>query len=309
MKAEGKVVQVMGPVIDIQFEAGHVPAIYNAIKVTSEGFDTSVEIDITLETAHHLGEGLVKCVSMQPTDGVIRGMKAIDTGEPISVPIGRQTLGRVLNVLGEPVDQGPPLDESKRYPIHRSAPSFEDQSTETEMLETGIKVIDLIEPFAKGGKIGLFGGAGVGKTVIIMELINRIATQHGGFSVFSGVGERTREGNDLWLEMKESGVIDKAALIYGQMTEPPGARLRVGLTGLTVAEYFRDEEGQDVLLFIDNIFRFTQAGSEVSALLGRMPSAVGYQPNLASEMGELQERITTTKKRFDYFNSSDICPS
>ena len=296
MKAEGKVVEVMGPVIDIQFEAGHVPAIYNAIKLTSEGFDTSVEIDITLETAHHLGEGLVKCVSMQPTDGVIRGMKAIATGAPISVPIGRQTLGRVLNVLGEPVDQGPPLDESKRYPIHRSAPSFEDQSTETEMLETGIKVIDLIEPFAKGGKIGLFGGAGVGKTVIIMELINRIATQHGGFSVFSGVGERTREGNDLWLEMKESGVIDKAALIYGQMTEPPGARLRVGLTGLTVAEYFRDEEGQDVLLFIDNIFRFTQAGSEVSALLGRMPSAVGYQPNLASEMGELQERITTTKK-------------
>ncbi len=296
MQAEGKVLQVMGPVIDIQFEAGQVPQIYNAIKVTSEGFDTSVEIDITLEAAHHLGEGLVKCVSMQPTDGVVRGMKATDTGEPISVPIGRQTLGRVLNVLGEPVDEGPPLDRSKRYPIHRAAPSFEDQSTETEMLETGIKVIDLIEPFAKGGKIGLFGGAGVGKTVIIMELINRIATQHGGFSVFSGVGERTREGNDLWIEMNESGVIDKAALIYGQMTEPPGARLRVGLTGLTVAEYFRDEEGQDVLLFIDNIFRFTQAGSEVSALLGRMPSAVGYQPNLASEMGELQERITTTKK-------------
>ena len=296
MQAEGRVLQVMGPVIDVQFEAGEVPPIYNAIEVTSEGFDTPIEIDITLEVAHHLGEGLVKCVAMQPTDGVVRGMKAIDTGEPISVPVGRQTLGRVLNVLGEPVDEGPELDDSKRYPIHRSAPSFEDQSTETEMLETGIKVIDLIQPFARGGKIGLFGGAGVGKTVIIMELINRIATKHGGFSVFAGVGERTREGNDLWLEMKESGVIDKAALIYGQMTEPPGARLRVGLTGLTVAEYFRDEEGQDVLLFIDNIFRFTQAGSEVSALLGRMPSAVGYQPNLASEMGELQERITTTKK-------------
>ena len=296
MQSEGKVLQVMGPVIDVQFKAGEVPPIYNAIEVTSEGFDTPIEIDITLEVAHHLGEGLVKCVAMQPTDGVVRGMKAIDTGGPISVPVGRQTLGRVLNVLGEPVDDGPELDQSQRYPIHRSAPSFEDQSTETEMLETGIRVIDLIQPFAKGGKIGLFGGAGVGKTVIIMELINRIATKHGGFSVFAGVGERTREGNDLWLEMKESGVIDKAALIYGQMTEPPGARLRVGLTGLTVAEYFRDEEGQDVLLFIDNIFRFTQAGSEVSALLGRMPSAVGYQPNLASEMGELQERITTTKK-------------
>ena len=295
MPVEGKVLQVMGPVIDVQFEAGEAPPIYNAVKVTSEGFDTPIEIDITLEVAHHLGEGLVKCVAMQPTDGVVRGMRAIDTGEQISVPVGRQTLGRVLNVLGEPVDEGPELDLSKRYPIHRSAPSFEDQSTETEVLETGIKVIDLIQPFAKGGKIGLFGGAGVGKTVIIMELINRIATKHGGFSVFAGVGERTREGNDLWLEMKESGVIDKAALIYGQMTEPPGARLRVGLTGLTVAEYFRDEEGQDVLLFIDNIFRFTQAGSEVSALLGRMPSAVGYQPNLASEMGELQERITTTK--------------
>ena len=296
MQAEGKVLQVMGPVLDVQFEAGHVPKIYNAIKVTSEAFDTPIEIDITLEVAHHLGEGLVKCIAMQPTDGVVRGMKAIDTGEPISVPVGRQTLGRVLNVLGEPVDDGPELDRSLRYPIHRPAPSFEDQSTETEMLETGIKVIDLIQPFARGGKIGLFGGAGVGKTVIIMELINRIATQHGGFSVFSGVGERTREGNDLWLEMNESGVIDKTALIYGQMTEPPGARLRVALTGLAVAEYFRDEEGQDVLLFIDNIFRFTQAGSEVSALLGRMPSAVGYQPNLASEMGELQERITTTRK-------------
>jgi F-type H+-transporting ATPase subunit beta len=292
----GKVLQVLGPVIDLQFEDGQVPAIYNAIKVTSEGFDTPVPIDITLEVALHLGSNVVKCIAMQPTDGVVRGMKAIDTGAPISVPVGPETLGRVLNVLGEPVDQLGPIKTKKTYPIHRPAPSLEDQSTETEMLETGIKVIDLVQPLSRGGKIGLFGGAGVGKTVIIMELINRIATKHGGFSVFAGVGERTREGNDLWLEMKESGVIDKTALVYGQMTEPPGARLRVALAGLTAAEYFRDEEGQDVLLFIDNIFRFTQAGSEVSALLGRMPSAVGYQPNLATEMGELQERITTTKK-------------
>ena len=295
-KQVGKVLQVQGPVVDVQFEAGHVPRIHHAVRVTSEGFETPMPIDITLEVAHHLGEGMVKCISMQPTDGVVRGMRATDLGEPISVPVGRETLGRVLNVLGQPVDQLGAVEGRKFYPIHRPAPSLEEQSTETEMLETGIKVIDLIEPFARGGKIGLFGGAGVGKTVIIMELINRIATQHGGFSVFAGVGERTREGNDLWLEMKESGVIDKAALIYGQMTEPPGARLRVALTGLTAAEYFRDEEGQDVLLFIDNIFRFTQAGSEVSALLGRMPSAVGYQPNLATEMGELQERITTTLK-------------
>jgi F-type H+-transporting ATPase subunit beta len=292
----GKVLQVVGPTIDVQFESDHVPPIYNAVKVVGDGFETPLPINLTLEVAQHLGEGVVKCVSMEPTDGVVRGMKAIDTGSPISVPVGRETLGRVINVLGEPVDKKGPVNAKKRYPIHRPAPSFEDQSTETEMLETGIKVIDLIEPFARGGKIGLFGGAGVGKTVIIMELINRIATQHGGYSVFAGVGERTREGNDLWLEMNESGVISKTALVYGQMTEPPGARLRVGLTGLTVAEYFRDEEGQDVLLFIDNIFRFTQAGSEVSALLGRMPSAVGYQPNLATEMGELQERITTTKK-------------
>ena len=295
-EAVGKVIQVLGPVIDVQFEGGQVPAIYNAVRVTSEGFDTSVPIDNILEVAQHLGGNVVKCIAMQPTDGMVRGMKAIDTGAPITVPVGPETLGRVLNVLGEPVDQKGEVKAKKRYPIHRPAPTLEDQSTETEMLETGIKVIDLVQPFSRGGKIGLFGGAGVGKTVIIMELINRIATQHGGFSVFAGVGERTREGNDLWLEMKESGVIDKAALIYGQMTEPPGARLRVGLTGLTAAEYFRDEEGQDVLLFIDNIFRFTQAGSEVSALLGRMPSAVGYQPNLATEMGELQERITTTKK-------------
>lgn len=292
----GKVLQVMGPVIDVQFESGHVPTIYNAIKVNSEDFDTPVSIDITLEVAQHLGEGIVKCISMHPTDGVVRGMKAFDTGAPISVPVGAETLGRVMNVLGEAVDKLGPIQSKKAYPIHRPAPTLEEQSTETEMLETGIKVVDLVQPMARGGKIGLFGGAGVGKTVIIMELINRIATQHGGFSVFAGVGERTREGNDLWLEMKESGVLDKTALIYGQMTEPPGARLRVALTGLTVAEYFRDEEGQDVLLFVDNIFRFTQAGSEVSALLGRMPSAVGYQPNLASEMGELQERITTTKK-------------
>ncbi|MCH8319564.1 MAG: F0F1 ATP synthase subunit beta [Acidobacteria bacterium] len=292
----GKVVQVMGPVIDVQFEGGHVPAIYNAIRVTSEGFDSPIPIDNVLEVALHLGGNMVKCIAMQPTDGMVRGMKAIDTGAPISVPVGPETLGRLLNVLGQPVDQGGEVKAKKTYPIHRPAPTLEDQSTETEMLETGIKVIDLVQPFSRGGKIGLFGGAGVGKTVIIMELINRIATQHGGFSVFAGVGERTREGNDLWLEMKESGVIDKTALIFGQMTEPPGARLRVGLTGLTAAEYFRDEEGQDVLLFIDNIFRFTQAGSEVSALLGRMPSAVGYQPNLATEMGELQERITTTKK-------------
>ena len=292
----GKVIQVLGPVIDVQFEGGHVPAIYNALQVTSDGADTSTPIDITLEVAQHLGASVVKCISMQPTDGVVRGMKAIDTGAPITVPVGPETLGRVLNVLGQPVDGLGPIKAKGKYPIHRPAPTLEDQSTETEMLETGIKVIDLVQPLSRGGKIGLFGGAGVGKTVIIMELINRIATHHGGFSVFAGVGERTREGNDLWLEMKESGVIDKAALIFGQMTEPPGARLRVGLTGLTAAEYFRDEEGQDVLLFIDNIFRFTQAGSEVSALLGRMPSAVGYQPNLASEMGELQERITTTKK-------------
>ncbi|MBI3941197.1 MAG: F0F1 ATP synthase subunit beta [Acidobacteria bacterium] len=293
---EGKVTQVIGPVVDVEFPEGHMPQIYNAVRVVSEGFDTPFEINIVTEVQQHLGEGVVRCVAMQPTDGVVRGMKAIDAGEGITVPVGRETLGRVINVIGEPVDKLGPVGAKMRYPIHRPAPSFEDQSTETQMLETGIKVIDLIEPFVRGGKIGLFGGAGVGKTVVIMELINRIATQHGGFSVFGGVGERTREGNDLWLEMKESGVISKAALVYGQMTEPPGARLRVALTALTVAEYFRDEEGQDVLLFIDNIFRFTQAGSEVSALLGRMPSAVGYQPNLATELGELQERITTTKK-------------
>jgi F-type H+/Na+-transporting ATPase subunit beta len=293
MAQVGKVVQIIGPVVDCEFEEKHLPAIYNSVIV--EGEAGGQPIRVTTEVQQHLGENRVRCVSMQPTDGMVRGMKAIDTEEPISIPVGRETLGRVMNVIGEPVDELGEIKTAKRYPIHRPAPSFGDQSTETKMLETGIKVIDLLEPYVIGGKIGLFGGAGVGKTVVIMEMIHRIALHHGGFSVFAGVGERTREGNDLWLDMKESGVIEKAALIYGQMTEPPGARLRVGLTGLTEAEYFRDEEHQDVLLFIDNIFRFTQAGSEVSALLGRMPSAVGYQPNLATEMGELQERITSTK--------------
>jgi F-type H+-transporting ATPase subunit beta len=292
----GKVVQVIGPVVDVAFDEKNLPSIYTAVRITSQGFEVPAPIDIVTEVQQHLGEGRVRAVAMQPTDGLVRGMQAIDTGAPISIPVGRETLGRIMNVIGNPVDEQGPIKYTKTYPIHRHAPTFEQQNTSLEMFETGIKVIDLLEPYLRGGKIGLFGGAGVGKTVIIMELINNIATKHGGFSVFAGVGERTREGNDLWLEMKESGVINKTALVYGQMTEPPGARLRVGLTGLTVAEFFRDEEGQDVLLFIDNIFRFTQAGSEVSALLGRMPSAVGYQPNLASEMGELQERITSTKK-------------
>ena len=293
MERVGKVVQIIGPVVDCEFEEKHLPPIYNCVLI--EGEAGGQTLSVSTEVQQHLGESRVRCVSMQPTDGMVRGMKAVDSGQPISVPVGRETLGRVMNVIGKPVDELGELKAAKTYPIHRPAPSFEDQSTETRMLETGIKVIDLLEPYVVGGKIGLFGGAGVGKTVVIMEMIHRIALHHGGFSVFAGVGERTREGNDLWLDMKESGVIEKAALIYGQMTEPPGARLRVGLTGLTVAEYFRDEEHQDVLLFIDNIFRFTQAGSEVSALLGRMPSAVGYQPNLATEMGELQERITSTK--------------
>ena len=293
MEKIGKVVQIIGPVIDCEFEEKHLPSIYNCVLVEGEAGGQSIRV--STEVQQHLGENRVRCVSMQPTDGMVRGMKAIDTGQAISVPVGRETLGRVMNVIGRPVDELGEINAKKTYPIHRPAPSFDDQSTETKMLETGIKVIDLLEPYVLGGKIGLFGGAGVGKTVVIMEMIHRIAMHHGGFSVFAGVGERTREGNDLWLDMKESRVIEKAALIYGQMTEPPGARLRVGLTGLTVAEYFRDEEHQDVLLFIDNIFRFTQAGSEVSALLGRMPSAVGYQPNLATEMGELQERITSTK--------------
>ncbi|HUO33954.1 MAG TPA: F0F1 ATP synthase subunit beta [Candidatus Acidoferrum sp.] len=298
----GKVVEVIGPVVDVQFEEGHMPYIYNALHITSEGFNVPEPIDIIAEVEQHIGEGRVRAVSMKPTEGLVRGMKAVDLGEPISVPVGRATLGRVLNVLGEPVDKFGPVKTEKRYPIHRPAPSLEDQSTTLEMFETGIKVVDLMEPYLKGGKIGLFGGAGVGKTVLIQELIHNVAMKHGGVSVFAGVGERTREGNDLWLEMQESGVVvagdsekSRCALIYGQMTEPPGARLRVGLTGLTVAEYFRDEEHLDVLLFIDNIFRFVQAGSEVSALLGRMPSAVGYQPNLNTEIGELQERITSTK--------------
>ncbi|HKU21210.1 MAG TPA: F0F1 ATP synthase subunit beta [Terriglobales bacterium] len=299
----GHVIQIAGPVVDVQFEEAKLPPIYQAVRVVGDGFNTPVEINVILEIEQHLGEGRARCVAMEPTDGMVRGMKAIDLGEPITVPVGAGTLGRVMNVIGEPVDKLGPIPAKQRLPIHRPAPAFDEQSTTAEMFETGVKVIDLIQPFLKGGKIGLFGGAGVGKTVVIMELINNVAKQHGGFSVFAGVGERTREGNDLWLEMSESGVIkpgkpeeSKAALIYGQMTEPPGARLRVALTGLTVAEYFRDVEGADTLLFIDNIFRFTQAGSEVSALLGRMPSAVGYQPNLATEMGELQERITSTKK-------------
>lgn len=292
----GRVIEVIGPVVDVEFPEGNLPDIYNAISIVSDGFEVNEAIQIITEVQFHLGENRVRTISMHSTDGLVRGMKAYDTGGPISVPVGREVLGRVLNVIGEPVDKKGPVNAKKRYPIHRPAPSLEDQNTNLELFVTGIKVIDLLEPYLKGGKIGLFGGAGVGKTVLIMEMINNVATKHGGLTVFSGVGERTREGNDLWLDMQQSGVIDKTALIYGQMTEPPGARLRVALTGLTVAEYFRDEEGLDTLLFIDNIFRFTQAGSEVSATLGRMPSAVGYQPNLATEMGEMQERITSTKK-------------
>jgi F-type H+-transporting ATPase subunit beta len=300
----GKVIQVIGPVVDVEFQPGQLPAIYNALLVSAEGAEAAGAIDVIIEVQQHLGENRVRAVAMKPTDGMQRGMMATDTGAPISVPVGPATLGRVLNVLGEPVDfPDRPVNAAERWPIHRPAPTLQQQSTELKMFETGIKVIDLLEPYLTGGKIGLFGGAGVGKTVIIMELINNIAMKHGGVSVFGGVGERTREGNDLWLEFQESGVIDmkdmsksRAALVYGQMTEPPGARQRVGLSALTVAEYFRDAEGKDVLLFIDNIFRFTQAGSEVSALLGRMPSAVGYQPTLLTEMGELQERITSTRK-------------
>ena len=298
----GKVVEIIGPVVVVAFE-GELPAIYNAVRITSEGFTVPTPLNVISEVEQHLGEGRVKCVAMEPTEGMVRGMRAIDMGGPITVPVGKSTLGRVMNVIGGPADKLGPIVSDTHSPIHRHPPSLEEQDTRLEMFETGLKAIDLLEPYLKGGKTGLFGGAGVGKTVIIMELINSVAMKHGGVSVFVGVGERTREGNDLWLEMQESGVIhpgdpekSKAALIYGQMTEPPGARLRVGLTGLTVAEYFRDVEGQDVLLFIDNIFRFTQAGAEVSALLGRMPSAAGYQPNLSTEMGELQERITSTKK-------------
>lgn len=298
----GSVVQISGPAVDVAFDESSMPPIYQALRVTSEGFDVPKPINVVLEVEQHIGEGRVRCVAMASTEGMVRGMKCTDTGAQIQVPVGTATLGRILNVTGDPVDELGPIEASEHWPIHRPAPSFEDQATGEEMFETGIKVIDLIQPFLKGGKIGLFGGAGVGKTVIIQELINNVASKHGGLSVFAGVGERTREGTDLWNEFEESGVINKedrpkskAALVYGQMTEPPGARLRVALSGLTLAEYFR-EQGGDTLLFIDNIFRFTQAGSEVSTLLGRMPSAVGYQPTLATEMGELQERITSTKK-------------
>lgn len=286
----GTVVQVIGPVLDIKFESGHLPALLNAITIEHGGRT------LTLEVAQHIGDDTVRCVAMSSTDGLVRGIEAVDTGGPITVPVGDGTLGRMFNLLGEPIDNMPAPKTEERWPIHRQPPSYEELESTTEVLETGIKVVDLICPYARGGKIGLFGGAGVGKTVLIMELINNVATQHGGLSVFTGVGERTREGNDLYYDMKKSGVLAKTALVYGQMNEPPGARMRVGLSGLTMAEYFRDREGQDVLLFIDNIFRFTQAGSEVSALLGRMPSAVGYQPTLATEMGALQERITSTKK-------------
>ncbi len=292
--ASGKIVQVMGPVVDVEFPNGKLPAIYNALKLTNKEINDLPD-NLTLEVAQHLGENVVRTIAMDTTDGLARGVAVRDTGEQIMAPVGREVLGRIINVIGEPVDEAGPLITKKRYPIHRAAPKFTELSTQIEILETGIKVVDLIAPYAKGGKVGLFGGAGVGKTVLIMELINNIATHHGGFSVFAGVGERTREGNDLYHEMKDTGVISKTALVYGQMNEPPGARARVALTALSMAEYFRDEENQDVLLFVDNIFRFTQAGSEVSALLGRIPSAVGYQPTLASEMGELQERITTTK--------------
>jgi F-type H+-transporting ATPase subunit beta len=291
----GKIAQVIGPVVDVEFGEGELPPIYGAVKITNPRIDDREE-NLVVEVAQHLGDEIVRCVAMDTTDGLVRGWKATYYGEQITMPVGRETLGRILNVVGLPVDEMGPVVTKLRYPIHRPAPPFSEQSTSMEPFETGIKVVDLLAPYLKGGKIGLFGGAGVGKTVIIMELIHNVAMEHGGFSVFAGVGERTREGNDLWLEMKQSKVLEKAALIYGQMTEPPGARARVGLSALTAAEYFRDEEGQDVLLFIDNIFRFTQAGSEVSALLGRMPSAVGYQPTLATEMGELQERITSTKR-------------
>ncbi|MDH7482250.1 MAG: F0F1 ATP synthase subunit beta [Armatimonadota bacterium] len=290
--AEGRVIEVIGPVVDIRFPIGQLPEILNAIKIVDE----SRNINLTVEAAQMLGNEVVRCIAMASTDGLVRGMKAIDTGGPITVPVGKETLGRVFNLLGEPIDNAGPVNTEKRYPIHRPAPSLEEQSTVTEQFETGLKVIDLLCPYAKGGKVGLFGGAGVGKTVLIMELIRNIATEHGGYSVFAGIGERTREGNDLWLEMKESGVIEKTTMVFGQMNEPPGARLRVGLSALSMAEYFRDELRQDVLLFIDNIFRFVQAGSEVSALLGRMPSAVGYQPTLATELGALEERITSTKR-------------
>jgi len=293
--ANGKVSQVLGPVVDVQFGTDGLPAIYTALKVSNKAIDDR-EGNLVLEVAQHLGENVVRCISMDSTDGLVRGQEVVNTGSPIQAPVGPEVLGRIVNVTGDPVDAMGPVKNKKSYPIHRAAPEFKDQATSVEPLWTGIKVVDLLAPYMKGGKIGLFGGAGVGKTVLIQELIRNIATEHGGYSVFAGVGERTREGNDLWLEMKESGVIAKTALVFGQMNEPPGARARVALTGLSIAEYFRDEENQDVLFFIDNIFRFTQAGSEVSALLGRIPSAVGYQPTLGTEMGMMQERITSTKK-------------
>ena len=292
---KGKITQVIGPVVDIEFEPGKLPEIYHAVKITNPALGAE-EWNLVCEVAQHLGENTVRTIAMDATDGLVRGQEALDTGDQILMPVGPKTLGRILNVIGQPIDEAGPVNSELAWPIHRPAPAFVNQSTKVEAFETGIKVVDLLAPYSRGGKIGLFGGAGVGKTVLIMELINNVAQQHGGFSVFAGVGERTREGNDLWEEMKESGVLSKASLIYGQMNEPPGARARVALSALTVAEYFRDEEGQDVLLFVDNIFRFTQAGSEVSALLGRIPSAVGYQPTLSTEMGELQERITTTDK-------------
>ena len=291
----GKIKQVLGPVIDVEFSGGNLPAIYDAIRITNPAIDNSAG-NLVAEGAQHLGENTVRCIAMDTTDGLVRGMEAVSTGQQILAPVGQAALGRIINVVGEPVDEMGPLKTTKAYPIHRMPPKFTEQTVAVEPFWTGIKVVDLLAPYTKGGKIGLFGGAGVGKTVLIMELINNVATQHGGFSVFAGVGERTREGNDLWHEMKDSGVINKTSLVYGQMNEPPGARARVALTALTIAEYFRDEENQDVLLFVDNIFRFTQAGSEVSALLGRIPSAVGYQPTLGTEMGELQERITSTNK-------------
>ena len=291
----GKITQVTGAVVDVEFSDGSIPPIYNALKITNPAISDQ-EGNLIVEVAQHLGENTVRCIAMDGTDGLVRGMDAVDTGEGITVPVGEETLGRILNVIGEPIDDGPPIQAKTRLPIHRPAPAFADQETQVQAFETGIKVVDLLAPYSRGGKIGLFGGAGVGKTVILMELIHNVALKHGGYSVFGGVGERTREGNDLWLEMKESGVISKAALVYGQMSEPPGARARVGLSALTLAEYFRDEEGKDVLLFIDNIFRFTQANSEISTLLGRMPSAVGYQPTLSTDLGELEERITSTRK-------------
>ncbi len=293
--SSGKITQVLGAVVDVEFSDSSLPSIYNALKITNPAISDQ-KWNLVVEVAQHLGENTVRCIAMDNTEGLVRGMEVMDTGEGITVPVGPETLGRILNVIGEPVDEGPPLNAKKRLPIHCSPPEFVDQETQVQAFETGIKVVDLLAPYARGGKIGLFGGAGVGKTVILMELIHNVAMKHGGYSVFGGVGERTREGNDLWLEMKESGVINKAALVYGQMNEPPGARARVGLSALTLAEYFRDEEGKDVLLFIDNIFRFTQANSEVSTLLGRMPSAVGYQPTLSTDLGELQERITSTRK-------------